>query len=224
MVCCGKSICGGCILKNAATIDEKNIKKAAKDPPEPPIDLTCPYCRENIEQETFNEKRDKRMEKGDASAINNMAKSYKEGLHGLPKDEVKALELHCDAAELGSASSFKSVSVAFYNGNVVKCDVQKAKKFAKIAAKKGDVFARHNLGIYEERAGRMGIAVKHWIIAASAGLQGSLDKLKAAFPKHVANQDLARAFRAFQKSRKREWSKDRETWEKKQLPGPPACT
>ena len=63
-----------------------------------------------------------------------------------------------------------------------------------VAAIGGNDLARHNLGCLEERIGRLDRAVKHLIIAANLGNDGSLDALKEGFKRGlVSKEDFAAA-------------------------------
>jgi len=53
----------------------------------------------------------------------------------------------------------------------------------------GHVFARHNLGLIEERKGNIVRAVKHFIIAANLGLDVSMEKLKRCYAGGVISKE-----------------------------------
>ena len=56
-------------------------------------------------------------------------------------------------------------------------DNKKADHYYELAAMRGHVSARLNLGILEFRAGNWDRALKHWLIAAGAGHNGSLQNI-----------------------------------------------
>jgi hypothetical protein len=59
--------------------------------------------------------------------------------------------------------------------------------------------ARHNLGYYEGRNGRVERAVKHFIVAANLGYDDSLQVLRMFYVKgDVDKEDFAAALRAHQ--------------------------
>ena len=100
--CCGKFICSGCI--HAVKIRDGGVG-------------LCPFCRiptPTIEE--MIEQYKKRMKVDDAEAIHDMGGCYSEGLHGLPQDRAKALELWHRAKELGSATSYHCIGNAYYVG------------------------------------------------------------------------------------------------------------
>ena len=57
-------------------------------------------------------------------------------------------------------------------------DKKKAKHLYELAAMNGNVKARHNLACDEEKTGNHLRAMKHFILAAKAGVKRSLDKVK----------------------------------------------
>ena len=66
-----------------------------------------------------------------------------------------------------------------------------------VAAIQGHAKARHNLGVYEERSGRMERAAKHLIIAANLGYDHSIQDLKNCYKEGlVRKEDFAAALRA----------------------------
>ena len=62
-----------------------------------------------------------------------------------------------------------------------KGDSKKSKCHYEAAAMAGHEVARSNLGCMEAQSGNMGQAVKHWVIAASAGEYNAMDNLLIAF-------------------------------------------
>ena len=104
-----------------------------------------------------------------------MARHFGEGLNGLPRDARKEFE-HClRAAELGSKIACYNVSYAYGRGVAIDRDTLKQEHYLKLAAIKGHIPARHNLGCIEWKdRGNHGIAVRHWMISASAGCSNSL--------------------------------------------------
>jgi len=59
--------------------------------------------------------------------------------------------------------------------------------------------ARHDLGNIEYEKGRLDRSVKHWIIAANLGYDGSLDTLKEGYKEGlVSKEDFATALRGHQ--------------------------
>ena len=130
-----------------------------------------------VGQETL-ERIKKRAEGSDAKAINMLGCYYYGGKGGLPQDNEKATELFFRAGELGFAAAYRSVAVAYYNGEGVERDMEKAKHYEELAAMGGDVVSRNNLGIREKNAGSMNRAVKHWMISSRAGCDNSLTRVR----------------------------------------------
>ena len=139
--CRGKDICSGCI--HAVEKRDGGVG-------------LCPFCRTPMPtDEELVEQYNKRMEIGDAEAIRNLGCCYSDGVYGLPRNHVKALELWHQAAELGSTKSYSNIGGVYHVGNGVERDEKKALHYMELAAMGGVVEARYNLGMYEACAGNM---------------------------------------------------------------------
>ena len=189
MTCCGKIICSGCLHapvydNNGNTIEEK-----------------CPFCRTPFpasDEEIFEQVK-KRVEMGDDEAIFELGYYYFEGMHGLPQDSAKAVGLYLRAGELGSAASYNNIGTAYDNGEGVERDEKKASHNYELAAMRGDVVARYNLGITEKEADNTDRALKHFMIAVRLGRNESLKEIKRLFMKgHATKDDYAKALRVYQ--------------------------
>ena len=75
---------------------------------------------------------------------------------------------------MGDAKAHFDLSVMYDLGQGVEKDEKKYVYHLEEAAIGGNVLARHNLGCYEDRNGRMKRAVKHFTIAANMGYDKSL--------------------------------------------------
>ena len=183
--CCGKRICSGCM--HAVAIRDRKEQK-------------CPFCRTPAPTpKEAAEQNKKRMEIGDAVAIYSLGCNYSNGLHGLPQDHAKALELYHRAGELGYAGAYHNIGCAYYEGNGVERDEKKAIHYWELAAMRGHVTARHVLGCVEEDAGNLGRALKHYMIAAGCGYTDSLNAIKQMFMNGgVTKDDYVKALRAYQ--------------------------
>ena len=119
-----------------------------------------------------------------------LGQCYVEGIYGLQQDMTKANELWLKAGELGCARGYSELGYSFSNGMGVGADKKKAKHYYEIAAMKGDVQARYNLGLSESKAGNHHQrALKHMIIAARAGHTESLDVIKAGYMNWLVKKD-----------------------------------
>ena len=79
-------------------------------------------------------------------------------------------------------------------------DKKKAKYYYELAAMGGNIYARHNLGCKEISAGNYQRAYKHYMIAAKAGKQASLDEIKKGFMGGVvAKDEYEQTLRIYQK-------------------------
>ena len=184
--CCGTIICSGCI--HAVQIMDDEAK--------------CPFCRVPTpdSDEELIEMTEKRVEMDDAEAIYHLGCYYAEGKYSVPQDRAKALELYHRAGELGSAESYHNIGCAYHHGEGVEMDEEKAKHYWELAAIGGDVGGRYNLGVVEEDAGNMNLALKHFIIAAGCGDNESLKAIREFYVNGDATKDdYARGLRAYQK-------------------------
>ena len=180
--CCGKILCMGCIVA-AYKADDRHL---------------CPFCRTPAVTGGDMLERIKKRAKGDhAVAICQLGSYYHQGSRGLSQNYVKALELYLRAGELGYAMAYGNIGSAYYLGEGVERDIEKAKHYYELAAMGGHVKARFNLGVLEKNAGNMSRAVKHWMIAAGAGYDKSLKGIHQLFTKgHVTKEDFEKALRA----------------------------
>jgi len=172
--CCGKRICNGCIL--TMLINTRGVDK-------------CPFCRKI--QVSTNKEHNKRMksliDNGNAEAHYILAGYYNSGVLGHNgendgrRDLAKANELFLKAGELGCDAAYLALGDSYRLGNGVEIDKTKAKHYYELAAMKGSVHARHNLGCEEEQAGNIHMAYRHYILAARAGFARSMGKVKQGF-------------------------------------------
>ena len=192
--CCGKRICNGCVY--AMKMSE------GKD--------LCAFCR--TPPETSDEEQIKRlkklMAKGNGDAFAMFAGYYVNGSRGLPQDRQKAKELLLKAGELGCASGYYNLGVAYDEGRGVEVNMKKAKYYWELAAMNGSVNARHNLGSVEGESGNYQRALKHMMISATAGHEGSLGAVKVCFQNGMITKDgYENVLRAYQQ-RKDEMKSD----------------
>ena len=191
--CCGKSICDGCIY----AMHKATMKKGKKWK-----ENVCAFCRTPPRpDEEFIRQLRQLLEKGNASACYELARCYANGKNGLPQDRVKAKELYLKAGEFGCAAAYCNLGYAYHAGDGVEIDKKKSIQFYQLAAMKGDVFARYNLGATELKAGDFHRAYKHFMISARAGYTKSLDLVKHGFMNgHVTKDQYANTLREYQKS------------------------
>jgi TPR repeat protein len=184
-VCCGKTICCGCIHAGALVGHDE----------------LCPFCRTPApsSDEEIVERDTKRMEMGDAQAIRNIGDYYYYGDRGLPQGTAKALELWHRAGELGCAAAYNNIGFAYDNGEGVERDEKKAMQYYELAAMGGAAIARHNLGHLEKEAGNMNRALKHYMIAVGFGYDDSLKMIQRMYKDgHATKDDYAKALLAYQ--------------------------
>ena len=161
----------------------------------------CPFCRvpASTSDKEMIKRVMKRVQVGDAQAINNLGCCYAEGIYGLPQDYAKALELWHQAGELGCAASYNNIGFAHDNGEGVERNEKKAIHYYQLAAMRGNSFARHNLGDLEKETGNTDRALKHFMIAVESGDNESLKEIKELCKDgNATKDDYAKALKAYQ--------------------------
>jgi TPR repeat protein len=170
--CCGKSICKGCV--NSCR-ESGNIGK-------------CPFCNSDRAGKTNEERVGEvmnRVEANDAGAIHALGNSYYNGLLGLQQDWTRAIELYARAAEFGSSEAHFHLGIHYDEGG----DKKKSKFHYEAAAMAGHDAARCNLGNMEWKSGYVERAVKHWMIAASAGYYKAMHNLLITFKQGLVSRN-----------------------------------
>jgi len=123
-------------------------------------------------------------------AFANLACFYEVGVWGLPLDKDRADELFLRAAELGSATARFNIGNSYYGGKRgVAKDMKKATYHWELAAMRGSLEARYNLGIMDIEKGN------------ATGDENLLRRAK---------DDYGKVLRAYQKSRSETKSELRE--------------
>jgi len=191
MPCYSKTICNGCDRANQIREFEGKLLRK------------CLFCRHPLpasEEEwdrNFQEAariQMKRIEVNDPVAMRRMGFERQE-----KEDYDGAFEYFTKATALGDVGAHFHLSTMYSEGKGVGKDKKKEVYHLEEAAIAGHTSARHNLGCLEAGNGRADRAVKHWIIAAKLGYDGSLEILKDAFGKGlVSKEDFAAALRAHQ--------------------------
>jgi TPR repeat protein len=166
--CCGKSICKGCFKENRLVIEKMNQA------------LTCPFCRVPWPSDTeYVRQLEVRASKGDCTACGMLGNAFDKGFLGVNKNEMKALHYYILAVEFGSGLVCGSIGKILEEGEGVPVDTGKAALFYRAGALRGDVVSRHMLGDLEyDHFGNHELAIRHWKIAAAAGCQPSLTRLR----------------------------------------------
>ena len=202
--CCGKFICNGCLYATVMSESDGGV------------DL-CAFCRmPNASSDEELVKRIKNlMDKGNAKAFNHLAGYYARGINGMPQDWEKSNELNIKAGELGCSDAYCNLGMAYIHGHGVEVDKEKATYYFELAAMRGNVEARGILGYMEYRAGNAERAVKHWILAAKAGHELCLDKVKKGYMNGLVTKDdyanIVRSYHDRQKEMKSD-ARERVAW------------
>ena len=167
--CCGNDIC-----------DKQNEEKSAGKK----LAFTCPFCREpnpNSDEEILC-RLQARCLQNDHIALGLMGEVYRVGQFGTAKDHLKALHYLIQAVELGSPDACTRIGTSYALGKGVSVDREKSTLFRRAGALRGDVLGRNNIGCAEYfDLGNHEIGIRHWKIAAEAGLQDSLNNLRDIF-------------------------------------------
>ena len=217
--CCGKRLCGGCVIEHARVINATNEERETNEDLAhlPLLDETCAFCREPIPDpppSLENLRRlQKRVELGDAEATKQLGLHYTVGGYGLPVDKRKALELFHRSADLGDARACNELCKAYLDSDYLGVSLNPAMafKYQVLAAKRGHAIARHSLGRLEMGKGNMDLAVRHWRISAAAGLKESASKLIKCFQHgHISKGDLEESIRAQHNAREEARSDERD--------------
>ena len=184
-VCCMKKVCNGCIL----AVRQRGMYDK------------CPFCRTPLPYDDASELEmiQRRVDKGDAKAVDVLAQKYFNGSLGLSKDLPRAVELWTESVELGSADAHYQLGDAYYDGNGVEEDKPHGIHHWQQAAMKGHALSRHNLGYAEFKGGNYDLAVQHYMITAKMGFEKSLNNIKDLFINGLATRaQYAEALRGYQ--------------------------
>ena len=147
----------------------------------------CSMPPENSSEEHL-ERLNTRIDKyNDPLAYNYLGVYYDNGNLGLPKDVAKAHALWEKGGELGSKEALGNLAGAYDEGDGVRYSTKKARYYYELAAMKGNVASRHNLGCLEQREGNNHQAVKHWLISAAQGGEKSLESIQQEIKEGNAN-------------------------------------
>lgn len=196
--CCGKILCGGCMLATDAVIEKGKMKDC------------CAFCRvpPPKSNKELMKRIKRRMKLNDPGSFYLMGTYYYQGERGLPQSKKKATELWIQAAELGHLEAHHSLSLLYLDGESVEKDMEKAIHHWELAAIGGHVQSRHNLGTneiekwnYKQNSNNMYRAMKHFTIAARAGLDESLKQVGMAYRYgYVTKDEYAKTLRAHKDS------------------------
>ena len=164
--------------------------------------MTCAFCR-TPGPKTDKEDMDRlkrRVEQNDAFALLQLGEKYLHGHDGLKKDLTKAMDLFLEAGKLGCADAYERVGHLYTYGNGVEKDNKKARQYYELGAIGGGISARHNLACFENRAGNIERACKHFMICAKRGFEPSLKEVKIDYEEgNFTKDEYEEALRAYQK-------------------------
>jgi len=122
--------------------------------------------------------------------------------------------LYLKAGELGCPGAYFNLGQAYNEGRRgLEVDNKKTKYYWELAAMSGYVPARHNLGCLDGQAGNERRAMKHYIIAAKAGDEKSLNAVKIGFMNMkglVTKDEYASTLRAYHERQKEMKNNERD--------------
>lgn len=180
-----QSLCDGCIIAHRESSKEYN----------------CPFCRSpvNIANEKRIELTKKRFEANDSEAFYMIGGHCLQGSMGQKKDTQKALEYFKKASELGLNAAHHSLGCLYECGIVVEKDEKKALHYYRLGAIGGMLESRFALGLraYNAEKQNVELAMKHWVMAAGAGHDKSLEYVKFGYEHGCVTKDVfAKTLRA----------------------------
>ena len=162
-----------------------------------------------------------RASKEDARALFNLGAYSLDGKSGPPKDHLKAIDCFIRAIELGSREVCSKIVLCFHDGNGVAKDMNRVILFSRVGALRGDINARHNIGILEYQVlGNHDVAIRHWKISAEGGNQMSIEWLNRIFNadgkmpgiESISKEDMDNIYRAGHTAQEEIKSEEREKY------------
>ncbi|KAL7528364.1 hypothetical protein ACHAWF_002536 [Thalassiosira exigua] len=184
--CCGKTICAACECEMIAE-DGSDI-------------YPCAFCRvpsPRSGKKLVEMTRKRIKEYDDANAIYILASCYWFGIYEVENNDKKATRLYFEAYIKGYRGATEDIGHAYLLGRGVDHNQGLSMKWYTLAAVEGRVLARRILGCMERNAGNICRAMKHLLIAASAGDDESLKDLMQGYKAgHVKKDDIEKALRA----------------------------
>eukprot|EP00984_Skeletonema_dohrnii_P006044 scaffold2139_cov79-Skeletonema_dohrnii-CCMP3373.AAC.6 len=198
--CCSKIVCKGCMYANRIRECKEKLKPS------------CPFCRHlyTESKEESDRQKKKRCEANDPFALREAGRK-----HFGDGDYERAFEYFTKAADLGDVGAQFTISLMYREGLGVEKDEKMELYHSEEAAIGGDPIARCSLGCKEGENGRLDRSVKHFIIAAKLGHDGSIQNLKELYKcGYVSKEDFASALRGHQAAVDATKSPQRELAEK----------
>ena len=219
--CCGKTICQPCFKGNERIIKKMNSQVKGNNAKKK-IDNVCPFCREpEPTGEEYHRQLEVKALQGDAFACNLLGAHYEfhedETLH----DSIRALQYYIQATELGSGEACGIIALSFKEGKFgVPVDKIAARLFYAVAALRGNLQARRNIGRIEYGLGNHELGIRQWKISANAGYQDSLNRLRDIFnadgklpgKEFISKEELDTLYRACHESQEEVKTDEREKY------------
>ena len=185
--CCGQQICAACRYRLPCQ--------------------SCPFCTKpaprnhrEIQELLFD-----RIDNNDPWAMISVGALYSSGLHGIPVDHVKSVQMYQRAADLGNSSAHYHLGLLYNTGGegVAQQDKKKAIYHWQQAAMMEHEDARIELGIFDAKENdNPDRAMRHFIMAAKLGSDNALETVKDGYRNGIVKKDdLAIALRGWKASK-----------------------
>ena len=153
----------------------------------------------------------KRVDAKDPKAMEFLAGAHCHAEYGLQHDSPRAMALWTEAANLGDLAAHCRLGFKYYHGYGVEQDGARGARHLQHAAMQGHLESRYVLGIFEQGNENHELAVRHWMIAAKMGDQGSLDEIKDMFMDGLATKvQYAESLKGYQNALEMTKSPQRE--------------
>lgn len=187
--CCGNLLCASCVFESNRVLGGAQY--------------SCPFCR-RVAAKTDREEVGRLrtlIARGDPKAMLMLSGRFVKG-ESVSNVEGEAIELLRRAADLGQPQAARQLGKMYSVGlDGVERDVEEAERLLTVAAERGFVAARWDLGELELGRRNFPRAKRHLIIAAAGGNEESLERLKQGYRQgFVEKSELEKALRAAQEA------------------------
>lgn len=202
--CCGKSICGGCVVRHRAA-----FRDFGRSP--------CPFCRTvcGYGEEVQLQRMEKRVADNDADSTYHLAAAHSDGnFCCLSVDHVQGRKLFLQAGRLGNAQGIVRLGCLVEDGDGGPKNHEMAVRLYVLAAKLGCAPAHSHLGNISIKKEMYDEGVRHLSHAARGGHLPSLNVLiKHTYIDAVdwmSEEKLLEIEEAYNDATEDDWSEERE--------------
>lgn len=207
-VCCGQTICSGCLYWGAA-MQQRNQRGNNSGTP-----TTCAFCRAapTSSDKEFRKQLQKRLDANDPQAYLQLGGHYQSGARGFPRNLDRSIESFNHALQLGGTQAHHMLGHAYHEGGQgVEVDKKKGLHHFQVGAMAGNINCRRNLGFIEHTSGNRRRAMRHYLISAAAGDVVSMEEIQKGYRSgHVTKDEFEKALRAHKEASDEVKSEQRE--------------